>query len=26
VPTYESTVSERLFLAGAGMLGKLNMD
>ena len=25
-PTYESTVSERLFLAGAGMLGKLNMD
>jgi len=26
VPTYESAVSERLFLAGAGMLGKLNMD
>jgi len=26
VPTYESTVSERLFLAGAGMVGKLNMD
>jgi len=26
VPTYESTVSERLFLNGAGMLGKLNMD
>jgi len=26
VPTYESTVSERLFVAGAGMLGKLNMD
>jgi len=26
VPTYESTVSGRLFLAGAGMLGKLNMD
>ncbi|WP_442680125.1 Asp-tRNA(Asn)/Glu-tRNA(Gln) amidotransferase subunit GatA [Sphingomonas sp. ASY06-1R] len=26
VPTYESTVTERLFLAGAGMLGKLNMD
>jgi len=26
VPTYESTVSERLFLSGAGMLGKLNMD
>ena len=25
-PTYESTVSERLFLAGACMLGKLNMD
>jgi aspartyl-tRNA(Asn)/glutamyl-tRNA(Gln) amidotransferase subunit A len=25
-PTYESTVNERLFLAGAGMLGKLNMD
>jgi len=26
VPQYESAVSERLFLAGAGMLGKLNMD
>jgi len=26
VPRYESTVSERLWLAGAGMLGKLNMD
>jgi len=26
VPTYESTVTERLFLAGAGMVGKLNMD
>jgi len=26
VPTYESTVTERLFLAGAGMLGKLNLD
>ena len=26
VPTYESTITERLFLAGAGMLGKLNMD
>jgi len=26
VPTYESTISERLFLAGARMLGKLNMD
>lgn len=25
-PTYESTVTERLFGAGAGMLGKLNMD
>jgi aspartyl-tRNA(Asn)/glutamyl-tRNA(Gln) amidotransferase subunit A len=25
-PTYESTVSSRLFAAGAGMLGKLNMD
>lgn len=25
-PTYESTVSGRLFAAGAGMLGKLNMD
>ena len=25
-PTYESTVSEKLFAAGAGMLGKLNMD
>jgi aspartyl-tRNA(Asn)/glutamyl-tRNA(Gln) amidotransferase subunit A len=25
-PVYESTVSERLFAAGAGMLGKLNMD
>jgi len=25
-PTYESTVSARLFAAGAGMLGKLNMD
>ena len=25
-PTYESTVTERLFLAGAGMLGKLNLD
>jgi aspartyl-tRNA(Asn)/glutamyl-tRNA(Gln) amidotransferase subunit A len=26
VPTYESTITERLFLAGAGMLGKLNLD
>ncbi|WP_375395344.1 Asp-tRNA(Asn)/Glu-tRNA(Gln) amidotransferase subunit GatA [uncultured Sphingomonas sp.] len=26
VPPYESAVSERLFDAGAGMLGKLNMD
>jgi aspartyl-tRNA(Asn)/glutamyl-tRNA(Gln) amidotransferase subunit A len=26
VPTYESTVTARLFLAGAGMLGKLNLD
>jgi aspartyl-tRNA(Asn)/glutamyl-tRNA(Gln) amidotransferase subunit A len=26
VPTYESAVTERLFLAGAGMLGKLNLD
>ncbi|WP_174286794.1 Asp-tRNA(Asn)/Glu-tRNA(Gln) amidotransferase subunit GatA [Sphingomonas bacterium] len=26
VPPYESAVSERLFNAGAGMLGKLNMD
>ncbi|HKT15187.1 MAG TPA: Asp-tRNA(Asn)/Glu-tRNA(Gln) amidotransferase subunit GatA [Allosphingosinicella sp.] len=25
-PVYESTVSARLFAAGAGMLGKLNMD
>ena len=25
-PAYESTVSDRLFAAGAGMLGKLNMD
>ena len=25
-PTYESTVSGNLFAAGAGMLGKLNMD
>jgi len=25
-PTYESTVTARLFGAGAGMLGKLNMD
>jgi aspartyl-tRNA(Asn)/glutamyl-tRNA(Gln) amidotransferase subunit A len=25
-PTYESTVSARLFTAGAGMLGKLNLD
>ncbi|NJR79370.1 Asp-tRNA(Asn)/Glu-tRNA(Gln) amidotransferase subunit GatA [Sphingomonas corticis] len=25
-PEYESTVSQRLFDAGAGMLGKLNMD
>jgi aspartyl-tRNA(Asn)/glutamyl-tRNA(Gln) amidotransferase subunit A len=25
-PVYESTVSDRLFAAGAGMLGKLNMD
>ena len=25
-PTYESTVSANLFAAGAGMLGKLNMD
>jgi aspartyl-tRNA(Asn)/glutamyl-tRNA(Gln) amidotransferase subunit A len=26
IPPYESTVTERLFLAGAGMLGKLNLD
>ncbi len=26
VPQYESTVTARLFAAGAGMLGKLNMD
>ena len=26
VPPYESTVTEKLFAAGAGMLGKLNMD
>jgi len=26
VPQYESTVSSNLFKAGAGMLGKLNMD
>jgi aspartyl-tRNA(Asn)/glutamyl-tRNA(Gln) amidotransferase subunit A len=26
VPRYESTVSQKLFEAGAGMLGKLNMD
>jgi aspartyl-tRNA(Asn)/glutamyl-tRNA(Gln) amidotransferase subunit A len=26
VPRYESTVTERLFLSGAGMLGKLNLD
>jgi len=26
VPPYESTVSDKLFAAGAGMLGKLNMD
>ncbi len=26
VPAYESTVSQRLWDAGAGMLGKLNMD
>jgi aspartyl-tRNA(Asn)/glutamyl-tRNA(Gln) amidotransferase subunit A len=26
VPQYESTVSSRLWAAGAGMLGKLNMD
>jgi aspartyl-tRNA(Asn)/glutamyl-tRNA(Gln) amidotransferase subunit A len=26
VPTYESTVTARLFAAGAGMLGKLNLD
>ena len=25
-PTYESTVTARLFAAGAGMLGKLNLD
>ncbi|MGZ8337238.1 MAG: amidase family protein, partial [Allosphingosinicella sp.] len=25
-PAYESTVSAKLFAAGAGMLGKLNMD
>jgi len=25
-PTYESTVTAKLFTAGAGMLGKLNMD
>jgi aspartyl-tRNA(Asn)/glutamyl-tRNA(Gln) amidotransferase subunit A len=26
VPTYESTVSAKLWAAGAGMLGKLNLD
>ncbi|MFS0736559.1 Asp-tRNA(Asn)/Glu-tRNA(Gln) amidotransferase subunit GatA [Sphingomonas sp. 1P06PA] len=26
VPTYESTITAKLFGAGAGMLGKLNMD
>jgi aspartyl-tRNA(Asn)/glutamyl-tRNA(Gln) amidotransferase subunit A len=26
VPEYESTVTQRLFVAGAGMLGKLNLD
>jgi aspartyl-tRNA(Asn)/glutamyl-tRNA(Gln) amidotransferase subunit A len=26
IPAYESTVSGKLFAAGAGMLGKLNMD
>ena len=26
VPTYESTISQKLWDAGAGMLGKLNMD
>jgi aspartyl-tRNA(Asn)/glutamyl-tRNA(Gln) amidotransferase subunit A len=26
VPTYESTVSQKLWAAGAGMLGKLNLD
>jgi len=26
IPTYESTVTARLFGAGAGMLGKLNLD
>ena len=26
IPTYESTVSAKLWAAGAGMLGKLNMD
>src|SRR4029453_3820695 len=26
VPEYESTVSQKLWDAGAGMLGKLNMD
>jgi aspartyl-tRNA(Asn)/glutamyl-tRNA(Gln) amidotransferase subunit A len=26
VPQYESTITARLFAAGAGMLGKLNMD
>jgi len=26
IPTYESTVTAKLFAAGAGMLGKLNMD
>ncbi len=26
VPTYESTITARLFADGAGMLGKLNMD
>ncbi|WP_037505542.1 amidase family protein, partial [Rhizorhabdus wittichii] len=25
-PTYESTVTGKLFAAGAGMLGKLNLD
>ena len=25
-PTYESTITSRLFAAGAGMLGKLNLD
>ncbi|RYD90911.1 MAG: Asp-tRNA(Asn)/Glu-tRNA(Gln) amidotransferase subunit GatA, partial [Sphingomonadales bacterium] len=26
IPTYESTVTTKLFAAGAGMLGKLNLD